>query len=220
MKENYSANEGIGKRFKAICFDFDGVLGRTMEDNYLAWVHAFSKHYMDIQKEDYFMLEGLSARKVAEHFAGAMARDGVIESLVCLKEEFYSRNCSFSFYEGVESIVTSLKAKGYSLGVVSGASFARLSTTAGAEFLSNFKSIVTADRVVNCKPHPEPYLKAAEALGVEPAECAVVENAPMGIDAAKSAGMYCIAIASTLEENHLSRADLVINNFTELGVLF
>jgi len=220
MKGDITGSDGSGRRFKAICFDFDGVLGRTMDDNYLAWVHAFSKHYLDIQKEDYFLIEGYSARKVAEHFAGAMARDGVIESLVGLKEEFYRRNSSFSFYDGVEGIVAGLRKKGYRLGVVSGASFARLSSTAGAEFLSNFDSIVTGDRVVNCKPHPEPYLKAAAALGVEPGECVVIENAPMGIDAAKSAGMYCIAIASTLDKNHLSRADLVLSDFTDLGSLF
>lgn len=220
MKGNFTVSDGVVRKFKAICFDFDGVLGRTMEDNYLAWVHAFSKHYLDIHKEDYFLIEGFNARKVAEHFAGSMARDGVIESLVGLKEEFYRRNCNFSFYEGVEHLVAMLRKKGYGLGVVSGASFARLSATAGAQFLSNFGSVVTGDSVVNCKPHPEPYLKAAAALGVEPAECVVIENAPMGIDAAKSAGMYCIAIASTLEKNHLSRADLVLSNITDLGCLF
>lgn len=220
MKGDIAGSDGSKRRFKAICFDFDGVLGRTMEDNYLAWVHAFSKHYLDIRKEDYFLIEGFSARKVAEHFAGAMARDGVIDSLVGLKEEFYRRNCSFSFYEGVEALVAALRGKGYRLGVVSGASFARLQSTAGREFLSNFESIVTGDRVINCKPHPEPYLKAAAALGVEPGECAVIENAPMGIDAAKSAGMYCIAIASTLERNHLSRADLVLPALADLGGLF
>lgn len=212
---------GVGlKRFKALCFDFDGVLARTMEDNYCAWAEAFSKHSLEIRKDDYFLIEGFSARKVAEHFAGAGAEEEVIESLVAMKEEFYRENCSFSFYDGVEALVSKLREKGYRLGVVSGASFPRLSASVGAEFLANFDSVVTGDRVDNCKPHPEPYLKAAGALGLEPAECAVIENAPMGIDAAKSAGMYCIAISSTLDKKHLGRADLVISSFAELDGFF
>ncbi len=207
-------------RYRAVLFDFDGVIGRTMEDNFMAWEYAFSAFNLDISKEAYFLIEGFSARRVAEHFLKDRAEQGLVEELVRLKEKYYIENCTFSFYEGVEPLVESLKEKQYLLGLVSGANSKRLSNSVGKKFLRMFNVIVTADRVKNCKPHPEPYLKASKALSCEPSECVAIENAPMGIEAAKSAGMYCVAICSTLDEKYLSKADRVVNNFMELcGIL-
>ncbi|MFQ5736964.1 MAG: HAD family hydrolase [Thermodesulfobacteriota bacterium] len=221
MMTREQGKNGGGARmgFSGVLFDFDGVLGRTMEDNYRAWAHAFSSRGIRFVKEDYFLIEGFSARRVAEHFAGGAREGHLIESLVSLKEEFYRNNCVFSLYEGVEEIVDGLRGKGYRLGLVSGANFARLSRSVGKAFLDSFDTVVTADRVDRCKPHPEPYLKAASALGFAPAECVVVENAPMGIEAAKSAGMRCIAISSTLDSRYLGEADMVIGAFSELAGL-
>ncbi len=207
-------------RYRAVLFDFDGVIGRTMEDNFRAWEYAFSAFNLDISKEAYFLIEGFSARKVAEHFLGKRAEDGLVEDLVRLKEKYYLENCRFSFYDGVEPFVASLKDKEYLLGLVSGAHSKRLKHSVEKDFLKLFDVVVTADRVGNCKPHPEPYLKASKALSCAPSECVAVENAPMGIEAAKRAGMYCVAICSTLDEAHLSGADRVVNNFMELsGIL-
>ncbi len=57
------------------------------------------------------------------------------------------------------------------------------------------------DAVINGKPNPEPYLKASKKLNVSSDKCIVVENAPLGIDATLSAGMFCIAVSTTLEKN-------------------
>ena len=211
----------IMRNFHAILFDFDGVLGKTMEDNFLAWVHAFSGYGLFINKEAYFLIEGFNARRVAEHFLGQRAEEaGVVDELIRLKEKFYMENCTFSFYEGVVAVIEGLRKKGYRLGLVSGANSKRLRRSVGDGFLSHFDVVVTGDRVENCKPHPEPYLRAAAALSAAPSECMVVENAPMGIESAKSAGMFCIAIASTLDKKHLKKADRVIERFNELeGIL-
>lgn len=102
------------------------------------------------------------------------------------------------------------------LGFVSGASYVRLARSLSQEFFKNLDVIITGDKVDNCKPHPEPYLNAAKALSISPTECIVVENAPMGIESAKRAGMFCIAICSTLEKNYLQKADVVIDKFMNL----
>lgn len=207
-------------KFKTVLFDFDGVIGKTMNDNYLAWEFAFQTYGLGIEKEAYFLIEGFNAKKVAEHFLADKAVPGFIDELVKLKEDYYLEHCVFKFYDGVEVVVKGLKDKGYCLGLVSGANSKRLKRSVGEGFLKFFDVIVTGDRVNNCKPHPEPYLSAAAFLSCAPEECAVVENAPMGIESAKAAGMYCIAISSTLDKRHLSRADLVIDSFMDLkGIL-
>jgi sugar-phosphatase len=80
------------------------------------------------------------------------------------------------------------------------------------------KVMVTADDVVNGKPHPEPYLKGAERLGVKPADCLVIEDAPAGIKSAHAGGMKVIALSSTYAATALSEADMVISGLQRIQV--
>ena len=78
--------------------------------------------------------------------------------------------------------------------------------------------MVTADDVVNGKPHPEPYLKGAELLGVDPKQCLVIEDAPAGIRSAHAAGMKVIALASTYRESAIGEADAVVAKLAQINV--
>jgi len=72
------------------------------------------------------------------------------------------------------------------------------------------KVLISADDVVNGKPNPEPYLKGAKALNMDPAECLVIEDAPAGISAAHAAGMKVIALTTTYPASALQQADAII----------
>ncbi|HEV7838264.1 MAG TPA: HAD family hydrolase [Gemmatimonadaceae bacterium] len=76
--------------------------------------------------------------------------------------------------------------------------------------------MVCGDEVTNGKPDPEGYLAAAAKLGVAPANCVVVEDAPSGIEAARNAGMRVIAVATTHKPEELRTADLVIDALSAL----
>ncbi len=78
--------------------------------------------------------------------------------------------------------------------------------------------LVTSDDVRHGKPHPEPYLKGAEGLGLLPRECIVIEDAPAGIEAARAAGMKVIGLASTYGAEKLSRADAVAKTLAGIQV--
>jgi sugar-phosphatase len=78
--------------------------------------------------------------------------------------------------------------------------------------------MITADDVVNGKPHPEPYLKGGELLGVNPQQCLVVEDAPAGIKSAHTAGMKVIALASTYPASALNEADGVVEKLAQIQV--
>lgn len=80
------------------------------------------------------------------------------------------------------------------------------------------KVMIAADDVANGKPHPEPYLKGAELLGANPADCLVIEDAPAGIRAAHAGGMKVIALTSTYPGSALSEADLVIRRLDQIEV--
>ena len=202
--------------YKSILFDFDGVLGDTMQDNYQAWSWAFQNQGVRLERESYFFLEGLSPKKVAETI---LAREGMtlslVSDIVSQKERHYWENNQFRFFPGALDLLAECRER-YTLGLVSGAGAERLRRSTGGAFLDRFGAVITGDSVKHPKPAPEPYLLAAEALDVHPSRCLVVENAPMGIQAAKSAGMTCVAVCSTLAEKHLQAADAVVSDLESL----
>jgi beta-phosphoglucomutase len=84
----------------------------------------------------------------------------------------------------------------------------------------HFDFIITGDEVPRAKPCPDPYLAAARQLGLRPDECVVVENAPLGIEAAKNAGMYCVAVETTLGKEYLQAADCLVHKIDDVpGIL-
>ena len=85
---------------------------------------------------------------------------------------------------------------------------------------SYFQTVVSSEQVTRCKPDPEIYLKAAEALRLRPEECVVFEDARAGIEAGDRAGMKVVALATTLSREELERtaATLVIDDFTQMSV--
>ncbi len=79
-----------------------------------------------------------------------------------------------------------------------------------------FGAVVAREDCGKGKPHPEPYLRAADALGLSPLRCVVVEDAPGGVRAAKAAGMACVAVTHSCPRERLAEADLVVD---DLGVV-
>jgi sugar-phosphatase len=80
------------------------------------------------------------------------------------------------------------------------------------------KVLVTSDDVTNGKPHPEPYLKGSQGLGVTAAECVVIEDAPAGILSARAGGMKVIGITSTYKAAALTDADAVVGKLEQIRV--
>jgi len=83
---------------------------------------------------------------------------------------------------------------------------------------SYFDVIVNSAHISKGKPDPEIYIKTAELLKVSPAECLVFEDAVVGIQSAKAAGMKVVGVLTTHKAGELSGADVLINDFTELLV--
>jgi HAD superfamily hydrolase (TIGR01509 family) len=75
---------------------------------------------------------------------------------------------------------------------------------------------ICGDDVERKKPHPELFLTACDRLGLMPAQCVVIEDAPNGIRAARAAGCTCIAVTNTCPQDVLAEADLVVDNLTNV----
>ncbi len=81
-----------------------------------------------------------------------------------------------------------------------------------------FDLALSGDQVARGKPAPDIYLAAAGKLGVDPDNCLVIEDAPLGVAAAKAAGMCCLAISTSANESELTAADRVVRGFGEVDV--
>ena len=209
------------ERFKAVLFDFDGVIGKTMEDSCRAWDEACAEFGLAFDPEEFYLCEGMKSTEYAGRLVKRHGRDAAeAEKLVARKNEIYASNNQFSFYVGIESLVERLRDNGIKVGVVSGGSRKRLLSGRSGELLKRCDTVVTGDELERGKPSPEGYTRAAHELKVSPADCLVIENAPLGIESAKNAGMRCIGVCSTLSSNHLREADEVVKDHTELMRLF
>jgi HAD superfamily hydrolase (TIGR01509 family) len=120
--------------------------------------------------------------------------------------------------DGVLALLGDLKAKGFRLAIGSSAPRANLDVFWGPLGLANyFEAAVTKEQVVEGKPAPETFLKAATALSLAPERCVVVEDAVHGVQAAQAAGMRVVAVTTTRRRDELSGADHVVDSLAELN---
>jgi len=207
--------------FNAVIFDFDGVIADTMNDNFKAWEYAFSKYNVRIEKQEYFLLEGMGPKSIANYFIEKSNIDKLLTQVIILeKEKFYKNNNQFKIYPEIYSIFDLLEQNRILIGIVTGASKERLTATLDKKLLNRTSVLVTSNDVVKTKPDPEPYLTAIKKLKFSSSECLVIENAILGIKSAKAAGCICFAIGTTMNKNLLKEADKYFDNHKYLFEYF
>ena len=188
-----------------------------MEQHLEAWQHAFRRFNTLIEESEFYHLEGRGANSVVEILINKYGIDPKFnQQIVDEKVAYYNKKFHPEFYDGLYDVLDFLKSKQIMLAVVTGGYRDLVNKIINEFFDGYFSAFVTSDDVKNTKPYPEPYLKGATLLGVRPEECVVIENAPMGIQSAKKAGMYVLAITSTLTKNHLQEADFIADSFKEI----
>jgi beta-phosphoglucomutase len=200
-----------------VLFDFDGTLADTMPNHFKAWKATLNKHGIKINQHEYYPLEGMSMHSIAKILTKSISfTDEEISKLVLDKKNYYKALTVSPLYEGVEYLIKQLNLKEIPIGIVTSSHYDQIFSKFSTAFLSQFQAIITGDQVQHGKPHPQPYLIGAKILGLNPKRCIAVENAPLGVSSAKSAGMYCIGVSSTVLPSQLSEANKIINNIRDI----
>ena len=209
--------------FRAVVFDFDGLILDTETSEFRSFQDVFEKHgavlELDVWKDcigtspsafdPYRYLEQCIGRPVDRELARAWRKER-FEQL--MKEE--------SVRPGVESYLRRATELGLKIGLASS------STRAWVEgylrqfhLLHYFHCIRTRDDVVRVKPDPELYLRALEELGVAPAHAVAFEDSPNGALAAKRAGMACVIVPNPLTETLIfGEVDLRLSSMAEMSL--
>jgi beta-phosphoglucomutase len=206
-------------RIRAVIFDFDGVLVDSMQHHVDAWQAVFREYGVELSPQEILEREGEKARLTTSLIArkhGIELDDDEVERLIRRKRKIYRAQAKRRIRPSALTAVLECRQRGYKTAIVTGSVRDNLEWALPPEELALFDAIITADAVRFGKPHPEPFLAAAEKLGLSPQECLVIENAPLGIRSAKAAGMKCIAITTTLPADRLQEADLIIPDLDAL----
>ena len=206
---------------KAVIFDLDGVITDTAEFHYLAWKNLAKTLGIEIDRAFNETLKGVSrtdSLKAILKLGNVLDNysDQEIDDLANKKNDEYVtliQNIKpTDLLEGIEEFLSGLKAKGIKIAMASASKNAFVVSKL-LDVEKYFDHIVDASKVTNSKPDPEVFLKAAAAVGVDPANCMGVEDASAGVDAIKSAKMYAVGIG---EKSVLGHADMVLSSTKEL----
>ncbi|MFZ2499619.1 HAD family hydrolase [Methanosarcina sp.] len=203
---------------KALIFDMDGVLVDSMPFHAAAWKKAFLDMGMKIKDEDIYAIEGSNPKNglpLLIRKASKEPDEYDFEIITSIYRQEFERIFELKAFEGMGECLELLKTR-FLLSVVSGSDHLIVHSIVDQLFPGIFDIVVTGDDVMNSKPDPDPFLKAVKLLKVRPEECIIVENAILGVEAAKKAEIYCIGVPTYLKPSQLDRADLVVSDHKKL----
>ncbi|MCR5049920.1 MAG: HAD family phosphatase [Paludibacteraceae bacterium] len=219
-------NPIINKLPKAVFFDQDGVLFDSMPYHAEAWVQAMKKHGLPYTAIECYRNEGRTGsgviRELCQRVYNKDASQEMIDDIYSYKSNLFVQLTGGKVPQtiaNIRDVLTFLHSNGVQCWVVTGSGQRNLINSLNDTFNGVFTGIISAFDVTHGKPDPEPYLKAWERSGFAKEDCMVVENAPLGIHAAKAAGLFTIAVnTGILPDSDLTaeHADLVLPNMSAL----
>ncbi len=211
-----------------LIFDVDGVIADTEAANARASIKVFA---------DFLGLEGVVRKdfeaglgRGAEEYVKAGARthgleltDEQIQKITQLRQEYFLKVLKeepMPPFPGVlELMEKAMQREDFRLAIATSGTHEKSRAVLEAANIPYKKMVyIHGDHVKNKKPDPELFLLAAEGIGIEPANCVVIEDAPNGVQAAKAAGAKCIAVTNSTTAENLSRADLVCESLEQIDL--
>jgi len=212
--------------FKAFIFDMDGTLVDNMQYHTRAWTDLLVERGIHIDPDRFVkQTAGLNNADILRRFISPDLRPEVMTELSRRKEQLYRERYHphVRGLPGVEKFLQAAKDQGIALGLATAAGSENIDfilSRLGVKHL--FSSIVSSEGLTNGKPHPEIFLKSAAALGAPPGSCLVFEDALLGIEAARRAGMQAVLVATMLSADQIpdrSGIRAVIKDFSGIEVV-
>ncbi len=204
---------------KALIFDMDGVLVDSMHFHAAAWRTAFGEAGIEVDIRDIFEMEGANDRGIVERVLQKEKHvfdEDIFVSVPARKHELFNVDNVEPFI-GMKKCLLEMHEL-FHLALVSGSDRHAVEKITGRFFNGVFDVIVSGSDIVLGKPHPDPYLKAVRMLDIPKDKCIVIENAPLGVEAAKNAGLFCLGLPTYVDAAHLRYADRIMKDHAALLV--
>lgn len=206
-------------RCRAVVFDFDGVIAKSMELHAEAYRRILAPYDIEPSDRDIFLQEGARSETIvrdALKAKGHEADDETVGRLSDEKQRAFKDVGPPGLYEGARHLVEEVHRMCDKTALVTGTRRENLDHLI-PELLPHFTAVLSQEDYSRDKPDPEPYAKAAEALDVPPGQCIAIENAIRGVQSAKAASYgHVVAITTTLDASDLVGADTVVGSHQEV----
>lgn len=201
---------------RAVLWDLDGTLVDSAEFHWLSWRDTMAAEGVSLTYQQFLDTFGQKNDRILPGWLGSGADAARIRRVGDAKEAEYRRLASVHGLRplpGASSWVRRLRAQGWQQAIASSAPGENVGVMLRALALDGmFEAIVSAEDVTRGKPDPQVFLAAAERLGVPRDRCIVVEDAAVGVQAARSAGMRCIGVSRAV----VLDADVAVSSLLEL----
>ena len=213
---------------RAVLFDMDGVLFDSMPNHAYAWSHAMTQFGLEMTAYEAYLHEGRTGSGtiniLAQRYWGRDATEEEIERIYAAKSEVFNTLPEPKPMSGAFEALTAAKELGCKIVLVTGSAQASLLERLEEHYPGFFRQelMVTGFDVKRGKPDPEPYLMGLQKAGIKAEEAIVVENAPLGVESAKGAGIFTIAAnTGPLEDSILKNAgaDIVVPGMMDVARL-
>ena len=203
----------------SVVLDMDGVIVDNHVYHERAWKIFAHNHNKILKTDDFYRHFGGTNKEILNDLFGPGLSNNKIKSLAREKEEIYRRiyRTDIKAVSGLERLLISLKNNNITTAIATSAPLLNVEYVLKETSLSAYFDAVVHDSMIShSKPHPEIYLKTAQALDRDPGRCIAIEDTIKGIESARSAGMKVIGIATTYPAYKLKIADMSIETFNEL----
>ncbi len=211
--------DGILKKFdtKAVIFDLDGTLLDNNSFHRKTWEAYLKKMGKLISEEEFNAhLNGRTNKDAVEYIYGRKMSEEESTKYTLEKEELY-REIYKPYIKPVSGLIDFLKIL-YQKNIPMAIATSGIQPNIDFMFENipikkYFNVVVNSSHITHGKPHPEIYLKVASLLNIPAKNCLVFEDAVVGINSAKAAGMKVIAVATTQTKEELSIADMIVDDY-------
>lgn len=203
---------------RAVLWDLDGVLVDTGDFHFKAWKTTLSNHRIDFSYEKFRQTFGMNNEGMLRIILGEQYTNRQCIELSCKKETLFREIIAgkLSLLPGVEDLLKEIRTDDIPQAIGSSAPMENIEAIVDElQIREYFQSIISAAGMPG-KPDPAVYLAAAAELDISPGYCLVIEDAVHGVNAARSAGMRCLAITTTNVASDLSSADRVVNSLNSI----
>lgn len=205
---------------RAVIFDMDGVLTDSEPLICAAAVAMFKEKGLEVRPEDFRPFVGAGENR---YIGGVAEKYGFPLDILSAKKRTYEIYLDLvpkhlRAFPGAQSLVHSCRRAGLKIALASSADAIKINANLREIGLppEQWDAVVTGEDVERRKPEPDIFLYAAQKLAISPSQCVVVEDAVNGVEAAKAAGMRCVAVAQTFPAELLKEAHLVRKSVAEL----